>query len=194
LRKELSLGDDVAVCTVANIRATKAYPDLLAAARRVCDETDDVRFVAVGRGPDEGEIRALHAELDLGERFQLLGYRPDATDVMAACDIFCLASRHEGLPIALMEALALGLPVVATTAGGIPELVTDHREARLVPPGQPDLLATALVAVAHDPALRGTMSARARERGATLSVEGSVRRTEELYLELARARRRAGAA
>ena len=73
--------------------------------------------------------------LELGDRFRFLGYRPDAAHVMSAFDIFCLASHHEGLPIALMEALVLGLPVVATDVGGIAELVTDGRDAVLVPAG-----------------------------------------------------------
>jgi glycosyltransferase involved in cell wall biosynthesis len=184
MRDAFGFGDDVVVCTVANLRATKAYPDLLRAAQQVLAARDDVRFVAVGQGPLEGELRALHAELGLGARFQLLGYRDDAANVMAASDVFCLSSRYEGLPVALMEALALGLPVVATRVGGIEELVTSGCEAVLVPPSRPDLLADALLDVAADPELRTKMARHAVERAATLDAEGAVRRTEAVYREV----------
>src|SRR5690606_27997930 len=104
-----------------------------------------VRFVVVGQGPLADELAAHHERLGLGRRLVLAGYRPDAVDVVAAGDVFCLASRHEGLPVALMEALALGRPVVATRVGGIPELVTDDVEGVLVPPDDADALAEAVL-------------------------------------------------
>ena len=82
-------------------------------------------------------MRALHERLGLGDRVLLLGQRDDAVRVLAACDVFTMASDNEGLPVALMEALALGLPVVATAVGGIPEAVTDGVEGLLVPPSRP---------------------------------------------------------
>jgi glycosyltransferase involved in cell wall biosynthesis len=145
---------------------------------------DDVRFVAVGQGPLEAELRALHAALGLGDRFALLGYRDDAANVMAASDVFCLSSQYEGLPVALMEAVVSGLPVVATTVGGIEELVTSGCEAILVPPGRPDLLAQALLEVVADPELRAKMSQNASDRAATLDAEAAVRRTEAMYREV----------
>jgi glycosyltransferase involved in cell wall biosynthesis len=175
--------DDLCVGTVANLRATKGYPDLLTAAGDVGARVSGARFVAIGQGPLAAELRATHARLGLGARFRFLGYRPDAIELMSAFDVFCLASHHEGLPIALMEALALGLPVVATTAGGIPELVTDGREARLVPPGDPGRLADALVAVLEDPDGRAEMSRLARQRAEALNVVESIRRVESVYLE-----------
>jgi glycosyltransferase involved in cell wall biosynthesis len=103
---------------------------------------------------------------------------------MSAFDIFCLPSHHEGLPIALMEALALGLPVVATRVGGVEELVTDGREAVLVPARQPDLLASALLALARDPERRKKMAQHAAARGETLDAPSSVRAIEAVYREL----------
>jgi glycosyltransferase involved in cell wall biosynthesis len=103
---------------------------------------------------------------------------------MSAFDVFCLASHHEGLPIAMMEALALGLPVVATDVGGIPELVTDGVDGVLVPPKQPTLLAEALVALLCDAARRSRFAQRARGRAEELSVVHAVRRVESLYRQL----------
>jgi glycosyltransferase involved in cell wall biosynthesis len=173
------------VGTVANLRATKGYPDLLRAARLVLDTRDDVAFVAIGRGPLEGELRSLHAQLRLGARFRLLGHRPDAAALMAGFDVFCLPSHHEGLPIALMEALAYGLPIVATRVGGLAELVTDGREGVLVPPGQPAELATALLAVLRDQQTRNRMSQRALETGRSLDIAKSVAEVEAIYQEVA---------
>lgn len=183
-RRALGIGpDEILVGTVANLRATKGYPDLLAAARMVADRTAAVRFVALGQGPMERELHDRAEQLQLGARFRFLGYRSDAVEVMAAFDIFCLASHHEGLPIALMEALVLGVPVVATRVGGIAEIVTDGVEALLVPPEAPEQLAEALTKVALDPVLRAGMSERARARGAALDVTTAVRAVEAVYRE-----------
>ena len=175
---------EVLVGTVANLRATKGYPDLLCAARTVVDRVDNVRFVALGQGPMMQELLDRHDQLGLGDRFLFLGYRPDAVRVMSAFDVFCLASHHEGLPIALMEALVLGLPVVATDVGGIAELVTVGRGAILVPAGQPGRLADALTTVVRDPDLRAEMSRTARDIGDSLDALSAVREIEGVYREI----------
>lgn len=186
VRAELGIAPDALVVgTVANFRPVKAYPDLLAAAARVVAEVPGTRFVAVGQGPQEAEMRELHERLGLGEAVLLLGHRPDAIRIMGACDVFCLASLHEGLPVALMEALALGLAVVATDVGGISEVVEPGREAMLVRPGHPEELASALVDVLTDPDRRAELRAAAAARGASLSIDTAVRRTEEIYAALA---------
>ena len=170
---------------MANLRAQKAYPDLLTAALEVVERLPDVRFVAVGQGPLEAEVHALHARLGLGDRVLLLGHRPDAVRVMAACDLFVLASLYEGLGVAVMEALALGLPVVATDVGGVPEVVEHGREGLLVHPGHPQELAAALVTLLTDAERRQRMAEAAARRGAELSIDAAVRRTEAVYHELA---------
>lgn len=182
LRDEIGVGDDeVLIGTVANYREKKAYPDLLAAARTALDDEPSLRFVAVGQGPLEDEINQRHADLELGDRFTLLGYRPDAVDVLAACDVFTLASRNEGLPVALMEALALGLPVVATNVGGIPEAVETGVHGLLVPPARPDALAAAYVELARDPERRAAMGRAAAERAAAFDVRRATARIEAIY-------------
>ena len=186
VRAELGLDPNALVVgTVANLRVQKAYPDLLRAAREVVERQPGVRFVAVGQGPLEAEIRALHARLGLGDRLILLGHRADAVRIMGACDVFVLASHWEGLGVAVMEALALGLPVVATAVGGVPEVVEHGREGLLVPPERPSELAAALLTVLTDDERRRTMAAAAARRGAALSIDAAVRRTEAVYQELA---------
>jgi glycosyltransferase involved in cell wall biosynthesis len=185
-RRDLGIADsEFLIGTVANLRATKGYPDLLVAARDVLREQPSARFVAVGRGPLEQALRAQATDLGLGDRFRFLGFRPDALAVMSAFDVFCLPSHFEGLPIALMEALALGLPVVATRVGGVAELVVDGEDAVLVPASQPARLAEALIALARDPQRRDAMAEQARVRSDTFDAPGSIRAVEAVYREIA---------
>jgi glycosyltransferase involved in cell wall biosynthesis len=185
VRAELGIApDEVAVATVANFRSQKGYPDLLAAARVLADRGVPARFIVVGQGPLEGEIRALHASLGLGRYVELLGYRSDAIRVLTGCDMFALASHYEGYPIAIMEALAVGLPIVATSVGGVPEGVRDGVEGLLVPPKRPDLLAEAIEALVADPARRAAMAVAAAERGRGYDIESAVARTEQIYRDI----------
>jgi glycosyltransferase involved in cell wall biosynthesis len=184
-RAELGLDPgEVVVGTVANFRAQKDYPNLLAAARLLVDRGWKGRIVAVGQGPLEAEMRAMHARLGLGDRVLLLGQRSDAVRVLAACDVFTMASDNEGLPVALMEALALGLPVAMTDVGGIPDAVTDGVEGLLVPPKQPAALADAIAAITEDDVRRAEMAARARETGERFDIRVAVARIETRYREL----------
>jgi glycosyltransferase involved in cell wall biosynthesis len=185
VRAELGLGrDELVVGTIANFRAQKDYPNLLAAACSLGERGVPVRVVAVGQGQLEAETRALHERLGLGDRVLLLGRRDDAVRVLAACDLFTLASDNEGLPVAVMEALALGLPVVATAVGGVPEAVTDGVEGLLVPPKRPDALADAIASLAADPARREAMGAAALARSGCFDIRVAARRMEGLYREL----------
>jgi glycosyltransferase involved in cell wall biosynthesis len=185
MRRALGVRADVCLAvTVANYRRHKDYSTLLAAARRVLDRNTPVRFAAVGQGPLESEVIAEHARSGLGDSFTLLGYRGDTLDVLAAADLFVLSSRQEGLPVALMEALALGLPVVATRVGGIPEAVTDGVEGKLVPPGRPEEFAGAILGLVRDPEQRSRMAKAAMRRSAQFDVERVVRRYEDCYRTL----------
>jgi len=171
----------IVVGTVANYHPKKDWPNLLRAARIVADRDPGVRFCAVGQGPLEAEVHALHRELGLEGIVILTGYRADAPRVMAGADIFALASRWEGLPVAVMEACALGLPLVATAVGGIREEFTDGVDARLVPPGDPSALAHALEEVARDTALRARLAAASATRAADFDVRRAVARIEAIY-------------
>jgi glycosyltransferase involved in cell wall biosynthesis len=151
MRAELGIGDEtVVIGTVANLRVQKNYPLLLEVAAKVTAENPDVLFLSVGQGPLEQELKALHEDLGLGDRFRFLGFRQDVHRVMSAFDVFCLSSDHEGLPVALMEAKALGLPVVATAVGGIRSAVTDGLDGVVVQPGDLAGLRMALTSVIVD--------------------------------------------
>lgn len=182
VREELGVApDELLVGTVANYRLQKDYPTLLAAARSVLDAGHRVRFVAVGQGPEEEAIRTQHRELRLEGSFTLLGYREDAARILAGCDLFVLSSRFEGLPVALMEAVCLGLPFVGTRVPGIVDAIDDEVEGLLVPPGDPDALARAMGRVLADERLRRNFARGARARADAFDLAPAVRRTEELY-------------
>lgn len=185
-RAALGIGpDQVVAITVANLRREKDYPNLLHAARRALDARRQLRILAVGQGPLKAEVHALHDELRLGEGLRLLGYRDDVPALLAACDIFVLGSAHEGLPVAIMEAMAAGLPVVATDVGGVSQAVEDGVTGRLVPPSDPVALADALVGLADDPAERARMRDAALARAGDFDISTAVRIEEEVYEHLA---------
>jgi glycosyltransferase involved in cell wall biosynthesis len=119
-------------------------------------------LVVLGGGELHDELRALAHELGIGDRVQMLGSRPqrDVIEQLAAAEVFALSpvvlpdGDRDGVPNVLLEAMAAGVPVVATTVSGIPEVVTDEQTGRLVPPQRPDLLADALAQLLADPAMR----------------------------------------
>lgn len=188
-RRELGVEDDqVLAITVANLRKNKDYPNLLRAAQMAVADEPRLRFIAVGQGPLVDEITALHRELGLGDSLKLLGFRRDISELMEASDIFVMSSGHEGLPVAIMEAFARGLPVVATTVGGVPQAVRDGVEGRLVPPGRSDLLARAVVEVAQDDDLRQRMGAAALSRSTDYDIRTAVSAQEAIYRALHRPR------
>ena len=185
VRAELGVGpDDVLITTVANLRRQKGYPVLLRAARMVLEAKPHVRFAAVGQGPLEGELRRLHDDLGLGPRFRFLGYREDAARVVAGSDLFVLTSLYEGLPLALMEALTLRVPVVATDVAGIRDAVQDGHDAVLVPPGRPAELATALLRMLDDAQLRERLAERGAAEVHRFDIRRAARQIEDLYQEV----------
>ena len=109
---------------------------------------------------------------------------------MAASDLFVLGSAHEGLPVAVMEAFAAGLPVVATAVGGVPGAVTEGVHGMLVPPHDHQALARAVATVAQDPQLRARMSEAAREHSHDYDIRTAVAEQQGSYQELAAGRRR----
>ncbi|MFM7068941.1 MAG: glycosyltransferase [Actinomycetes bacterium] len=182
VRADLGLSpDDVVVIVVANLRTEKAYDVLLPAAQQVLSALPSAVFLSVGQGPLASEMAELHRTLGLGDRFRFLGFRSDVADLLAAADVFSLSSRHEGLPVSLMEATALGLPVVATRVGGLGDVLTDGLDALLVPAEQPDALADAYRRVIADPDLRNHLSQGSAQLAAKFDARVVAARWEALY-------------
>jgi glycosyltransferase involved in cell wall biosynthesis len=182
VRRELGVADDaLLVGTVANYHPKKDWPNLLHAARRIADADPSVRFCFVGQGPLEADVHELHERLGLQERVILTGHRADAVRVMSAFDVFVLASQWEGLPVALMEACALGLPIVATAVGGVAEHFHDDVDALLVPSQRADLLAAAVLRVAGDSALRARLAAASTRHAEEFDVRHATAQLERIY-------------
>lgn len=185
VRAELGLRDDeIVLCCVANLRREKGHADLLEAAASACRASPSLRVLVVGQGPLADEIAAQHRELRLGDRVLLLGYRPDAVRVLSGADALVMSSHHEGLPVAIMEARALGLPVLATAVGGIPSAVTDGVDGMLVPPHAPEQLAKAMCRFADDPSLRDLLRAGASEQAERFDIRSAVTEIESIYHSL----------
>lgn len=185
VRAELGVGPgEVLAVTVANLRPGKNYPGLIAAARLVVERGVPVRFVAAGQGQLEAAVRERHAESGLGDRFELLGYRDDTTRLIAAADLFLLASHHEGLPVTVMEALTLGVPVVAPRVGGLPEVVESECDGILVTPESPNALADAIERVA-DPEVRAHLAAGAAATGDRFDSAAAFARIDAIYRRVA---------
>jgi glycosyltransferase involved in cell wall biosynthesis len=147
--------------TVSHLRLSKGVDVLIRASLRVRSELPTAMGYVVGTGEDtrrlDGERRALNAPI------QLLGTRNDARGLMDAFDVFVLPSRVEGLPVALLEAMALGKPIVATPAGGVSEALTNGESGLIVDIGDEVGLADAIVTLLKDPDLGRCLGARARE-------------------------------
>lgn len=153
------------ILCVARQYPRKHIADLLRAFAKLAPAFPDARLVIIGDGPEHPRLRALHAELGLGTAAALLGALPDDEVVSwyRRAGIFCLPSVQEGFGIVFLEAMAAGLPIVATTAAAVPEVVPDGRAGTLVPPSNVPALTDALAELLARPALRETYGAYGRE-------------------------------
>lgn len=195
LRHELEIAADAfLVGAVGNLRAAKGYDVLLRAAARLRERIPRLHVVIAGeaRGELFEQLQALRASLGLEETVTFAGFRDDVAGVLAACDAFALTSRSEGFSLATVQAMAMGLPVVATRCGGPEELVEDGITGLLVQNGSPAAVADALAHL-HDSAdLRARLGAAAALATHTrFGIDAQVRAYETLYDEVIAARRSA---
>ncbi|GAB6094747.1 glycosyltransferase [Desulfatiferula olefinivorans] len=185
IKKEMGIPDDHRVVgTIAALSNHKDYPNLLHAARRLVDRNDHVTFCALGTGPEENSIHRLADDLKLGSRFIFAGFRNNVGDFLNIFDVFVLASYEEGLGTSILDAQAVGLPVVACRSGGIPEVVADGINGILVPPRDPDALAAAIETLLNDPDKRALFGRRAKQDVEAFSIDHTVEKNLLLYKRL----------
>jgi glycosyltransferase involved in cell wall biosynthesis len=179
-------GGGTRIVLVGNMTSeVKGHRVLINAAAIIVREFQDVRFVLVGDGSYRKQFEAQVGELGLEKHFLFLGRREDVPEILAACDIAVLPSKTEGLPNALLEYLAAGLPTVASNVGGNAEIVKDGVTGLLVPPDNAELLATAVLRFLRDSDLAGRLGQSGTEHvRQTFSFERLVEQTEGLYSEL----------
>jgi glycosyltransferase involved in cell wall biosynthesis len=186
LRDELSLGQAFPVIGyVGRIMPEKDLETWLRAAALLARKFPSARFVLVGEGKDSGtfnQLKRLAAELGIADRTHFPGYRSDLLPVYEAFDVFVLSSRREGLPNSILEAMALGLPVITTDVAGAKELVVDGQTGYVRPQGDAQGIARALIALAESERLRRHMSHSGRERiEREFSFATRLQRIEALY-------------
>ena len=158
LRREALIPDDAPlVGIVGRLVAIKDVPSFLNAARRVRERRPDARFAVVGDGEERAALEQQTTALGLAGAVHFFGWRRDLAAVYGDLDVVVNSSLNEGTPVALIEALAAARPVVATAVGGTPDLVGRDERGLLVPPGEPDALAAAVVSV-----LEGSEASRRR--------------------------------
>jgi len=176
--------DDLLVVSVARVEDVKNPLGLIEAFGKLADANPRARLLLVGDGSVRPRVEERIAALGLSGKARLLGFRSDVPEILHACDVLVLNSRYEGLGLAVMEAMAAGLPVVATQVGGIPELVQPGVTGRLVAPADSAGLATALADLLADPDLRKRMGEAARRRADSFSIGEMTRRYEATYRRL----------
>ncbi len=180
------VGDDRPVIgIVAHLSSEKGHITLIKAVSLLLQSYPRLVLSVVGEGPLRAELEKLTNTLGASRSVLFLGFREDVDSVMKSFDIFCLPSLSEGLSSAILAAMGNRLPVVATSVGGIPELVTDRKTGLLVPPRDPERLARALRELLDSPDLRKRMGESGRRRVEShFTLEKKIRNFERLYLEL----------
>lgn len=173
--------DHLIVLCAAALVDHKGHRHLLEAWRQIEAQGVRATLLLAGNGEREADLRALANGLN---HVRFLGWRDDLPQLFNEADLFTLASTEEGLGSVLIDAQLAGLPIIATTAGGIPEVVADGCSGLLVPPADPTALATALSRALTDATLRTTLAAGARLHGRLFLVDTMVARYQALYAEL----------
>ena len=185
LRREITGdGSGSIVITVGRFTRAKGYEDMIEAFRQLRERASDPKLVMVGSGSTVEKIRNQIEDLDLNQSVFLTGEREDVPRLLAVGDVYASSSHREGLPLAVLEAMMAGLPVVATAVGDIPNVVTEETGV-VVPPHHPELLAAALEDLLQNPKKRQAMGQAAYRRAMSeYSVDAWMRKHLALYRQV----------
>jgi glycosyltransferase involved in cell wall biosynthesis len=176
------------ILTTARLEHQKGLPYLLEAATRVPEAV----FVVVGEGSERSRLEARAKELRIGDRVIFLGHRDDVRDLLEDSDLFVLPSLNEGFPLAILEAMAAGKPVIATAISGTAEVIVNGETGLLVPPADAAALAAAVRELLSDPLLAQRLARSGRSRVREFSAERMVQSVMQVYDELTNRREPAG--
>ncbi|MBX5437244.1 MAG: N-acetyl-alpha-D-glucosaminyl L-malate synthase BshA [Alicyclobacillaceae bacterium] len=184
VRRCFAPGNEKILLHISNFRAVKRVPDVVRVFRQVRDVMP-AKLVLVGEGPDSGAAREAVEALGLTDDVYFLGRQDEVADLFAAADLFLLPSEKESFGLVALEAMASGVPVVGSNAGGIPEVVRDGETGFLAPVGDVDTMARRALELLSDPLLYQRFSRRARERAVThFDQPEKVSEYESLYRAL----------
>ncbi len=177
--------DALLVTTMAQLIPRKGHRVLLDAVPQILERVPHAMFLFCGEGPDRAELSRLITEKGLEKHVRLMGFVTDIPSLLRATDVMAHPAYREGLGIAILEAMGLGIPVVASAVGGIPESVDSGKTGFLVPPGDPVSLGNALIELLEDPGLRERMGRAAADRiRREFSVEGMIAGNLSVYRRL----------
>ena len=185
----------IAVGTVTRLMPSKGNEYLVDAVKEITVRQPTARVYIAGEGELEQSLRDQARALGLGDRLVFLGFQRDVAAVLSAYDIVVFPSLWEGTPLTAFEALASGKPIVATDADGLLDILTDRKDALIVPKRNPGALARAIIDVIEQPGLAERLGREARNTGARYDIARFVRKMERLYdilHETSRATGRAG--
>jgi glycosyltransferase involved in cell wall biosynthesis len=191
VRRELGVSPrEILIGSGVVLSKQKGIPYLLRAAKAVLAKEPRARFAIAGDGPLREELERTAQAMNLGGRFHFLGYRSDMPKVIAALDVYVLPSLWEGLPLALLEAMAMGKPIVATSVGGNPEIVEDGVNGYIVPPKDIAALESALLRTCQDDVFRERVrNLNRRKFESQFSLQAMVSAHEKLFIDVATPRR-----
>ncbi len=175
------------VGSVGRLVDAKDYPTLIDAVALLAERGVDIQLEIVGDGPERQNIETAIERHGIASRVRLAGIRTDVAEWLARWGVFASSSMREGQPVALLEAMASGLPSVVTAVGGVPDTLADGVEGIVVPPSNAQALADGLQRLLGDPELRDTMGRAARERVIReFSIQSLARTCREAYAEVLR--------
>ncbi len=183
LRREFRLGEnDYCVLNTGRLTKQKAQCDIVSAAAIVRGQEKQVRFLIVGEGALKDDLLRQIEETNLKESVELVGFRDDITGILQMADLFILPSLDEGMPMSLLEAGAVGLPIVTTGVGDIPKLIEDKVTGLVVQPGDPAALAKAIIMQMENPELGAKMGAEVQVQVVQeYSTEAMFAQYDEVY-------------
>ncbi|MBI4053851.1 MAG: glycosyltransferase [Candidatus Doudnabacteria bacterium] len=175
------LGEQLLFATIADFYPTKGLADLISAVAQLAVNRPKWKFIIFGDGSDKNKLNKTITENSLEDRCRLISGVYPAAALLSGFDGFVLPSVKEGLPYALLEAAAAGLPIVATRVGGIPDLFAEKNSAILVPPQNSPALASAISQVAASKELREELGRNAKQAASGFTLEKMVQETEKIY-------------
>ncbi|TRZ75011.1 MAG: glycosyltransferase family 1 protein [Bacteroidetes bacterium] len=182
MRRKLGITDgDMVVGTTGRLTPVKGYRYLIEAAVNILDARPNTTFVFLGAGELSDELKKMASKLGMKEKVKFLGWRPDVAEVMSAFDLFVLPSLNEGMGRVLVEAMALGKPIVASDVGGIPALVLHGENGYLVFPGDAEHLSAAISDLLENPEKRKSMGENGKKIAADYSADAMVQKIDQLY-------------
>jgi glycosyltransferase involved in cell wall biosynthesis len=182
MKKELGIPDcDLVVGSAGRLTPVKGHKYLIEAAVKVLDARSNATFVFLGDGELADELKNMASGLGLKGKIKFLGWRPDVAEVMSVFDVFVLPSLNEGMGRVIVEAMALGKPIVGSDVGGIPDLVIEGKNGYLIPPGDVPGLSAAVIKLLDDSEKRRIMGENGEKMASVYSADEMVLKIDRLY-------------